>query len=378
MVAADVVLGVVDGPGVPVPLATIRVRGTSECVDARASGRVGDLWRLLEVGLATQIADQGPTALAERWLTYEQRLNARTGIVEQLNVRDERSGTPSGFHPAAAAALSDRGFISEDDEGFTYFLPVASTLLSPEFLERYCFRADDRRGPDGDALSLAFRSAREVPGRTDVAGEMVFSASGRLLEYVRFEYVNPPAVLAGTRAEGKVAFSHRGNRSAIGSWWVEMPVVTVGRAQVRAKGVATADAQRRAVTTARRRVGALRLAASSCVSCALGADTAVPGLVLRRAVSGDDSTVLLTLRLATASIPSPTEGESIPWPPGRYEVRTATAWMVAHQVEQTSVLDIADVPRPTTLSFGGLSRRDALTRACARETPGGGAIGGAV
>ena len=376
--AADVALGVLDGPGVPVPLATIRVRGTSECTDARASGRVGDLWRLLEVALATQLADQGIPAVRERWLNYEQRVNARSGLVEELRIRDDALGSPSGFHPAPASALASHGFISADDEGFTYFLPVASTLLSPEFLERYCFRADDRRGPDGDALSLAFRSSRAAAGRTDVAGEMVFSPGGQLLEYISFEYVNPPAVLAGTHADGKVAFSYAGNRTAMSSWWVEMPVVAVGRSSVPTKGVPTSSGARRAVTTARRRVGALRLSESPCVTCKLGADTVVPGLILHREAASDDATVLHTLSLATATVRSPTEGRAIPWPPGRYEVRTATAWMAAHQVEQTTVLEVADVPRPTILTFGGLSRREVLTRACARETPGGGVVGGTV
>ncbi len=376
--AADVALGILDGPGVPVPLATIRVHGTSACTDARASGRVGDLWRLLEVALATQLADQGISAVGERWLNYEQRVNARSGMVEELQVRDDALGSPRGFHPAPASALADRGFIAPDDAGFTYFLPVATTLLSPEFLQRYCFRAGDGRGPTGDALSLAFRSAREAPGRTDVSGEMVFSPSGKLLEYVRFEYVNPPGVLAGTHAEGKVAFSYQANRTAIGWWWVEMPLVAVGRSQVLLKGVPNSRPEQRAVTTARRRVGALRLSALPCVSCPLGADTAVPGLVLRRDTASDDSTDILTLRLATAIVRSPAEGRAIPWPPGRYEVRTATAWMAAHQVEQTTVLEVADVPRPTMLIFGGLARRDVLTRACAREMPGGGVVGGAV
>lgn len=376
--AADVVLGELEGPGVPVPLATIRVRGTSECTDARANGRVGDLWRLLEVGLAAQVADQGAPRVAERWLNYEQRVNARTGIVAVLQIQDDAGGSPSGFHPAPASALADRGFILAEDAGFTYLLPVATTLLSPEFLARYCFRADDGRGPSGDALSLAFRSASEAVGRTDVAGEMVFSPGGQLLEYVRFEYVNPPVVLAGTHAEGKVAFSNKGNRSAIDSWWVDMPLVAVGRSSVPSAGVPTLRSAPRSVTTSRRRVGAIRLAASRCATCPLATDTAVSGLVLRRAASSDDSTVLLSLRLATSIVPSPTEGKPIPWPPGRYEVRTATAWMAAHQIEQTTVLEVADAPRPTTLAFGGLSRRDVLTLACAREIPGGGVVGGAV
>lgn len=73
--ADDVTLGVLDGPGIPVPLATIRVRETSTCTDARASGHVGNLWRLFEVALATQVADQDMAAVAERWMSYEQRVN---------------------------------------------------------------------------------------------------------------------------------------------------------------------------------------------------------------------------------------------------------------------------------------------------------------
>lgn len=376
--ADDVALGVLDGPGIPVTLAAIRVRGTSECTDARASGRVGDLWRLFEVALATQVADQGMAAVAERWLYYEQRVNARSGMVEQLHLRDDASGSSSGFHPAPASALAERGFVSADDAGFTYFLPVAGTLLSPEFLDRYCFRAGDGRGPAGDARSLAFRSAREAPGRTDVAGDMVFSPGGQRLEYVRFEYVNLPAALAGSHAEGKVAFSNQENRTAIGSWWVDMPVVAVARSQVPSTAVPTPRPDKRALTTARRRVGALRLSASPCVACPLGADTAVSGLILHRDAASDDSTVILTLRLATAIVRSPAEGRAIPWPPGRYEVHTATAWMAAHQVEQVTVLEVADVPRPTMLTFGGLARRDVLRRACTREMPGGGVVGGAV
>lgn len=374
----DVALGVVEGPVAPLPLATIRVRGSSQCTDARAAGRVGDLWRLLEVGLASQVADQGMSAVGERWLSYEQRVNARTGMVEVLQLSDEASGWLGGFQAAPASALADRGFISEDEAGFTYFLPVATTLLSPEFLERYCFRADDGRGPEGDAISLAFRATRETAGRTDVAGEMTFSPGGQLLEYMRFDYVNPPAVLAGTRADGKVTFTHRGDRTAMSSWWVDMPVVSVGRSLVPSKGVPTSRPAQRPVTTERRRVGALRLSTSACVSCPPGSDTAVPGLVLRRAAAGDDSTELVALRLASATVRSPTSDKPIPWPPGRYEVRSATAWMAAHQVEQTTVLEVADAPRPTTLTFGGLSRRDVLVRACARETPGGAVVGGTV
>jgi hypothetical protein len=362
--ADDVTVGTLDGPGIPVSLAAVRVRGATECASARRHGRVGELWPLFEVALATQVADQRMAGVPERWLSYEQRLNARSGLVEQVRIRDETSGTTTGFHAAPASALAGRGFVAEDLGEVTYFLPVAGTLLSPEFLERYCFAPGDGATPDSGARSLAFRANGLAPGRTDVAGDMVFSADGEHLEYVRFEYVNLPSTLAAARAFGNVMFSNANDRTAIGSWWVDMPIVGITRA--------------RAVTTARKRVGAVRLAASRCASCPLRADSTVPGLALQRDTASDDPTALVTLRLATSVVPPRAEGSTIPWPPGRYEVHTATAWMAAHRIEQMTTLEVADVPRPTRLGFGGLSRSEVLRRACSRDMRGSGAVGGAV
>jgi len=375
---ADLSLGMLQGPGTPVSMTAIRVHGTSDCVAPRTSEPVTDLWSLFEVALATQLADEGTATAAQRWLLYEQQVNAQTGHVEHLQLREESGGTVSGFRPAPAAALARGGFVAADRDGFTFFLPVAGTLLSPEFLEQYCFRRGEDSSTAGDAPSLAFRPRRAAPGRTDVAGEMAFAAGGRQLAYVRFDYVNLSAALSGTRASGKVAFVNRGDRTAIGSWWVDMPVVEIERSQGPPISASSSRSVSRSVTTARKRVGAIRLSTPTCATCPPGADTSVSGITLRRAATSDDSSVVLTLRIAGVVLRSPAEGAPIPLPPGRYAVGVATAWMSAHQVEDSAVLEVADVARPTLQMFATRSRREVLRRACARTMPRGGAVGGSV
>lgn len=374
-VGADIDLGTIDGPGTLIDLAPVRVRGSNECSDARAGGRVGDLWRLFEVALATQIADEARSAVAERWLSYEQRLDTRTGIVEEVTVRD--AATSGGYRPAPASALADRGFVTPDGHGVVYFLPVAATLLSPEFLERYCFRADDSTATGSTARSIAFRALRSAEGRTDVAGAMRFSPDGRTIDQLQFDYVNLPGALARSKARGSVVFNALEERSSIAAWWVEMPVVEVDGSLVPSAARTMVRAPGRVVTTSLRRVGAIRLPNRPCATCAPGQAPLPPGLLVERNSTSDDSSAIVSLRLASAAVSAPQLGTAIPWPPGRYEVRLATAFMAAHEVEERSMINIADTPRPTRLTYG-LTRAEVLRRACTRERAGSAAVGGTV
>lgn len=376
--ASDVTLGTLDGPASLVSLAQIRVQDRSDCVEPRANGRVGDLWGLIEVALASQLADLAAPASAQRWLSYEQRIDPRNGVVEQVDFHEEARGASSAFRPAPASVLAGRGFIAEDEEGFTFYLPVAETLLSPEFLNRYCFRVGERTPAAGDAPSLAFRPTKMASGRTDVSGEIAFALEGQQLDYVRFEYVNLPDALVGSRASGKVTFSIDANRTAIGSWWVDMPIVALQLARRAQTPASPGSSVRRTVTTARRRVGALRLPVSPCDTCPRDVAATVSGLLLTRDAASDDSSAVHTLLVAGREVRPLADERVIPWPPGRYEIRVATAWMAAHQVEESAIFEVADVPRPSQLTIGTLSRREVLRRACARSVPGGGVIGGTV
>ncbi len=378
----DVALGTIDGPTRPIALPAVRVRGTQDCVDAREEGETRDLWRLFEVALATQVADARGPRPPERWSTYEQRIDARSGMVTQVRVTDGAAGAAGGFQPAPAAALAELGFVTEDAAGFTYFLPDAATLLAPEFLERYCFRAVRATG----AIALGFRAARARTGRTDVAGELVFSADGTRIELVRFDYVGLPSSIEGATASGLVRFATQHGRVAISSWWVDMPVVALHRpgSSGASSSRSSLGAQRSVV--ARRRVGAHRVALAPCAGCALEAETAVAGLRLERDGASDDASAIARLIVGGTSVGgtsvggtttgSRAEGAVIPWPPGRYATRVATEWMAALGVEQASELSVADSAGPTPLRFG-YAREESLRHACA-ATRASVALGGTV
>jgi hypothetical protein len=128
------------------------------------------------------------------------------------------------FVSAAAAELAADGFVrSLASGGYMYYGLDAATLLTPAFLENYCFRA---RLPqrDSDVVGLAFEPARARPV-ADIAGVLWLDRRSLEIRWLEYHYTSHPGGdLPLELFGGRFDFRRLPSGAwIISDWWIRMP-----------------------------------------------------------------------------------------------------------------------------------------------------------
>lgn len=128
------------------------------------------------------------------------------------------------FVSAPAEELTALGFVRALPEGgYMYYGLDAATLLSPEFLESYCFRV---RLPsrDSDVVGLHFEPVSNR-SQSDITGVLWLDRGTLALRSLEYSYTrHPGGAMPLEQFGGRVAFRRLANGAwIISDWWIRMP-----------------------------------------------------------------------------------------------------------------------------------------------------------
>ena len=128
------------------------------------------------------------------------------------------------FISATADQLATGGFVhSMAAGGYTYYGVDAATLLAPEFLENYCFRAH-LPPRDNGMVGLAFEPARNR-NAADITGVLWLDRQTLGLRWLEYNYTSHPGGdMPVEPFGGRVDFRRLANGAwIVTDWWIRMP-----------------------------------------------------------------------------------------------------------------------------------------------------------
>ena len=204
---------------IPVPLKEVVVAGEQQC-DVEAGASVAALWEEIREALAR-------VAWTSRGGGYWYEI---THFERDLTAAGKREGRDSvwsavayhqvSFLSAPAVLLSHQGYVTVEDDGWTYYGPDADVLLSEPFLKTHCFETKTQQGLVGLAFSPA--RGRDLP---DVKGTLWVDRENAELRFLEFNYVRLPEGLNAPKAGGRVEFMRVPSGAwIIRDWVIRMPI----------------------------------------------------------------------------------------------------------------------------------------------------------
>jgi hypothetical protein len=215
------------------PVEAVELRGVTVEATRRCQIRPG------EGDLTAYVWDRARTALnATRWTQgrslyqYQVREYHRDLDVNTLRVQRERT--------SERTRLSDRPFVSRSPEALgaegyrrlegtdhVFYAPDAGVLLSDEFLDSHCFRAQrPGRGQEG-LVGLGFEPVSRRSDFVDIRGVLWLDEASTELRYVEFFYTGLPSEMGSNRIGGRVDFE----RLPSGHWIVRRYYIRMPRGE---------------------------------------------------------------------------------------------------------------------------------------------------
>lgn len=201
----------------PILQSEVRVTGRTRC-ERRPTGEglAATLWDNARAALAAVTLSQSEAIPGLRVTRFDRDVDAAS----QRVLRESRTESfASGDHPfvsADPAFLATRGFVQRVGNGFTYYAPDASTILSDPFLQRHCFRAVRGEGSDSGLVGLRFEPTAEA-SVADVSGVLWLDAKSTELRSLAFVFENAPPPHERGQSGGSAHF----RRLPSGVWYVD-------------------------------------------------------------------------------------------------------------------------------------------------------------
>ena len=196
-------------------LASMLVKATTPCSrieqDPESTGLV---WTEVSKALRTSQLTTADVAILSTSRIYRREIDGN-GAMISADTTTVPIGSLRPFSAPDPALLAQNGYVRGDEEnGWEFFGPDESVLLSTEFAATHCFRLVQNRARPGD-IGIAFEPA---PGRTiaDISGTAWVNQSTSELQEIVFRYVN-----AGPPSEFKAAGFTHFRRMPSGSWIVD-------------------------------------------------------------------------------------------------------------------------------------------------------------
>lgn len=189
------------------------------------------LWAEAEKALVMSTVSQSEVASFEveryRRDLHPQGLRVLDGTTQLQSIFSNRP-----FVSVDADTFGTRGWVREDGEDLVYYAPDAEALLSQEFSDHHCFRAE--RSGDQYVLHFEPNRLRDVP---ELAGAFFLDAETKQLGHLQFRYVNLEIPVEGQAvAGGEVRFTTAPNgRRVVSDWAIRMPIVEVNETTWRSR-----------------------------------------------------------------------------------------------------------------------------------------------
>ncbi|MBV6522223.1 MAG: hypothetical protein MNPFHGCM_02369 [Gemmatimonadaceae bacterium] len=206
---------------IPLLQPEVRVAGRSRCLSRPdANDAMATVWSNARAALdAVRLTEQRRLVHA-RIERFGRDLDAQTFRVEKETRRESFTYGERPFASAPAAELSKLGYLRQDGNGFVYFAPDVSVVLSDVFLADHCFRLVKGEGPDSANVGLGFEPVNERE-TSDISGTLWIDRQTAELRSLVFLYENPPAPHQRGQAGGSLHF----RRTASGAWIVDRWVI---------------------------------------------------------------------------------------------------------------------------------------------------------
>jgi hypothetical protein len=223
---------------VPVVIASMRVIGTSQCLQRPDENeRTAALWEDARAALTATMIARRSRSPVDSVVRFTRKLDATTWRV----LFEERHRVPASmdrpFRSLPADELSRDGYVRSNADGTTsYYAPDADVLLSNSFLVDHCFRVQRGAGPHAAHVGLAFEP---IPGRRapEVRGVLWLDGKSAELRTLDFTYTWLPHEARPDDYGGTVTFFRTlTGRWIVRSWRIRMPEFGFERWTERANG----------------------------------------------------------------------------------------------------------------------------------------------
>jgi len=195
----------------------VRVSGRTRCViQPEANSATATVWGNARAALqAVRITEQGRLVHADV-VRFARDLDASTFRVLKEERRESFTYGERPFVSAPPEELSRLGYVRREGNGFVYFAPDVSVILSDVFLAEHCFRLVKGSGADSANVGLSFEPVR---GReiSDISGSLWIDKRTSELRSLVFLYENPPSPHERGQAGGSLRF----RRLPSGAWIVD-------------------------------------------------------------------------------------------------------------------------------------------------------------
>jgi hypothetical protein len=210
---------------VPMMLDSVRVVSDNVCGSmGDATGATFALWEQVRTALQAAQLTASRRGLTATVMTFERTLEPRSRRVQTETTTVTTGFVTQPWRTFSAAQLRQRGFVVEDDQGWTeYRVPGLNVLLSDGFIEDHCFRVSRRR--DRSTVGIEFEPTRDRRNVPEIAGTIWLDRSTSALRRMEFRYVNITREQEG-EAGGELEFGRLADGGwAISRWHIRMPVL---------------------------------------------------------------------------------------------------------------------------------------------------------
>jgi hypothetical protein len=213
----------------PVGLDGIRVSTRRRCGTRARTDDLARVWAEARKGL-TAVALTDSLQLNYRLEFLERALDREWGTVLAEAASQRWSHAIEPFRSAPADSLFENGFIQEIGDTTAYYGPDARLLLSPAFVERYCFALT--RGDDGE-LGLEFTPVERNRRLSQIEGVIWLDEATAEPRRLTFTYLNPPLYTARFEVGGEIEYQ----RLPTGAWIVRRWVIRTPQPRTSRLGV---------------------------------------------------------------------------------------------------------------------------------------------
>lgn len=302
--------------------------------------------------------------------TWGRELNTRMLLQRELD-RAQQVFVGSTFASLPASTLLDEGFVRETDEGFRYYGPDASVLLSDRFLDTHCFRLAQGAGDARGLLGLAFEPISDE-GPVDIRGVLWLDPATARLRWVEYSYARLDVEVDRSQLGGRIVFDQLpGGSWIVREWRIRGPILhrTHDRDEITGQRIRLGGILEEGARTIRiwDRDGTLVLHAQS---------GTVSGLVLdslhSEPVAGARVEIMGTGRMARTGAEGRFQFSNVA--EGRYRFRMTHPRLDSMGIGPVVEEDEVRTGTLTALRFRMPSRSEALARRCEQEGAGGGVV----
>jgi hypothetical protein len=213
--------------GLPFQLDPTRV-GRSSC-DVRSDSTAASfaIWEQARTALTAAQLTSRTRAIGARVVSYERVVDLiRRGRVVRQSSRILSGLTTRPWRSLSADSLRRIGYVVQELESVTYYVPDIDVLLSDTFAEDHCFQPASSRNER--IIGVAFEPARERRAIPEIKGVLWLDRKTAELQRLEFRYVNVPREQQTGDAGGEVEFARMKNGAwVITRWNTRMPLFRV-------------------------------------------------------------------------------------------------------------------------------------------------------